>query len=274
MIDNTIVFKNLSKFGLCDVAKNKPGVFDFELDMQGGTQAQNVAETSILKEETADFDVSGYIYAKQFNCPVCEKGFTTNIARESKVRVLSVDFDLHPTCQYINPNFYDIIVCPECGYAAAKDYFNIIAGRQAAMLLAEIAPNYTAQEYPDRLDVDMAIERYELALLNSVVKNGKLGEKAYLCMKLMWFYRLKGDVSRQKLFAELTLKGFSAALVQEDLPIMGLNGDTITYLLGALYMVLEDNINALKLLSNVVVSKSASDRLKDKARNLKDEMKE
>ena len=220
------------------------------------------------------FNISDYTYTKQFDCPVCDEHFVSNVVRESKMRYRSVDFDLHPVCEPINPNFYDVVICPKCGYGAMKEYFGVIASRQADMILAEITPNFTVRDYPAELDADMAIKRYEHALRCSMAKKAKDGEKAYICMKLMWFHRLKGDVENQKKFAELTLKGFNNALATERLPIMGLTDDTITYLLGALYMVLGDNKSSIRYLSEVVVSKTASDRLKDKARNLKDEMRD
>jgi len=220
------------------------------------------------------FNISDYTYSKQFDCPVCEERFASNIVRESKMRYRSVDFDLHPVCEPINPNFYDVVICPKCGYGAIKEYFDRIGSRQADMILAEISPTYKVFDYPAELDADMAIKRYEHVLRCAVAKNAKDGEKAYIYMKMMWFCRLKGDVENQKRLAELTLNGFSAALANEKLPIMGLTDDTITYLLGALYMVLGDEKSAIRYLSEVVVSKSASDRLKDKARNLKDEMRE
>jgi len=263
------IFTRLDKFDLADVPKNRPNIFDFELDMQG----EKVGGV-LNKERIEPFDTDYYIYIKQFNCPVCERSFEAKLIKESKLRVLSVEPDLHPICQPIDPNYYDVIICHKCGYTAAKGFFSNIAGRQADMILADITPKFVAPDYPDQLDVDMAIERYELALLNSLVKNGRDGEKAYYCMKLMWFYRIKGDIDNQKLFAELTLKGFSGALIKDDLPIMGLHIDTITYLLGALYTLLGDKKSALRFLSDVVVSKTASDRLKDRARSIKDQMKE
>ena len=261
------MFARLKKFGLSDVAQGRSDIFEPEI--------QENSESHIFnKEKSAPFNIENYVYAKRFNCPVCEANFTANVVKESRLRVQTVEFDLHPVCQYINPNFYDVIVCSKCGYGAVKNYFYNITERQASLILKDIAPNYIAQDYPAELDIDMAIERYELALLCSLVKNARDGEKAYICLKLMWFHKLKGDEENQKRLAKLTLQGFTSALAKEDLPIMGLQGDTITYLLGALYKILEDKASALKYLSNVVVSRTASDRLKDKARDLKDTMKD
>jgi len=220
------------------------------------------------------FNISDYTYFKKFDCPVCDEHFASNIVRESKMRYKSVDFDLHPICEPIDPNYYDVIICPKCGYASVKEYFNRIGSKQAELILEKITPQFKLQDYPASLDADMAIKRYEQVLRCAEAKNAKDGEKAYIYMKLMWFHRVKGDTDNQKRLAKLTLDGFLAALINEKLPIMGLTDDTITYLLGALYMVLDDNKSAIRYLSEIVVSKTASDRLKDKARDLRDKMKE
>jgi len=225
-------------------------------------------------ERATDFEINNYIHAKKFDCPVCEAEFFSNVVRESRVRVRSIDFDLHPICQHIDPNFYDVVICPKCGYAAMRDYFQNIISRQADLIKQEITPKFKVQDYPTQLSVDMAIKRYEQALMTSMAKNAKDGEKAYICMKIMWLHKTKNDTDKQKQFAKLSLKGFTTALTNEDLPIMGLNGDTITYLLGALCIVLEENESALRHLSEVVVSKTASGRLKEKARDLKDQIRE
>ena len=215
-------------------------------------------------------DLENYIYVKKFSCPVCGKDFSANLVKESKLRITSVEFDLRPVCSPIDPNLYDVILCPNCGYCDARNNFGNISHRQIEAVLEKVSHNFVCREYPDILDIDMALEKYEQALYCSLVKNARDGEIAYICLKIMWLYKSKGDEMQQKLFAELTLKCFEIALASERLPIMGLEGDTITYLIGSLYWLLDDKQSALRLLSGLVVSKSASARLKDRARDLKD----
>ena len=43
---------------------------------------------------------------------------------------------------------------------------------------------------------EKAIERYKLALYNTLVKKGKNSEKAYECLKISWLYR--GDVYKRQ----------------------------------------------------------------------------
>ena len=63
-------------------------------------------------------------------------------------------------------------------------------------------------------------------------------------MKLTWLYRIKGkDLKNEKKFANLVIKGFASALLEEILPIMGLEESTVLYLIGAFSMFVGDNEN-------------------------------
>ena len=141
------------------------------------------------------------------------------------------------------------------------------------MVRSEISPNFKAVPYPREPKVDDAIERYKLALLCAVVRQCKNGEKAYICMKLTWLYKIKGkEAKNEKKFAQLAIQGFASALLEERLPIMGLEESTILYLIAAFSKFIGDQKNALKILSKVITSPRSSDKIKDRARDLKDEI--
>mgnify|MGYP003761606911 CR=1 FL=1 len=53
-----------------------------------------------------------------------------------------------------------------------------------------------------------------------------------------------------------------------------MNEHTLTYLIGDLFRRTGDTENALKWLSEVLISRNATPRLKDKARDVKDAIKE
>ncbi|MCL2616593.1 MAG: DUF2225 domain-containing protein [Defluviitaleaceae bacterium] len=257
------IFAGMEGFGLSSVAENKLELFKSTVKEQKSTQ----------NKETREFCVDDYIYEKKFTCPVCHIPFTSNVARDSKIKVQSIDFDLRPICTPIDPIYYYIVVCDSCGYSAANSTFSKLTQRQAELILAEITPKFRPSPYPKQPDTDMAIARYKLALLNAMVKQAKDGEKAYLCMKITWLYRIKGnEVDNEKMFAKLTLDGFTNALSSENTPIMGLEESTIMCLIGAFSMFLGDNEYAMKVLSDLIVSKKSSERLKDRARDLKNEI--
>ena len=256
------IFAGLEEFGLSAVAQ-KQELFKHAVKEQDATQ----------KKEAPKFNIDDYIYTKNFICPVCGYNFSANVVRESKIRVESIDFDLRPICTPIDPILYNIVVCEGCGYSTANRVFNKATSKQAELILSQITPNFRPHPYPKEPGIEMAITRYKLALLNAVVKQAKDGEKAYLCMKITWLYRIKGDdAANEKMFAEHTVKGFTAALENEITPIMGLEESTILCLLGAFSMFIGQHESALRILSELIVSKSSSERLKDRARDLKNEI--
>ena len=177
----------------------------------------------------------------------------------------------------INPILYDVVVCEYCGYSALIKAFNSVTRIQADMIRSEISPNYKHYPYPSEPTLDEAIGRYKLALMNAMVKNGKDGERAYICMRINWLYKLKGDApDKEKVFADLTLKGLLSAVAKEHFPIagVGLGESTAMYLIGAYSFILGDDKTAIKTLSELILSSKVSSRLKDMAMNLRDDINE
>jgi len=260
LILDSNIFEGMEKFGLTPLIEKTADIFQ---------TAPKKQEDENQKEEKA-FNIDDYIYAKKFDCPVCDESFKANIVKWSKMRMKSIEYDLRPIYAPIEPMYYGVIVCDHCGYSSIMDTFNKITIRQSELVLSEISPNFKPQPFPKEPDIDTVIDRYKLALLNATVKKAKFGEKAYICMKLVWLYRIKeNDAENERKFAVLAAKGFTKALETEHAPIMGLEEVTILYLIASFSNFLGDNRNSLRILSTLIVSKKASERLKDRARDLK-----
>ncbi len=254
------IFDGLEKFGLGEYKK----VELFEPDKKATDKGVNVAEKQ--------FNIKDCIYTKEFVCPVCGKTFGSNIIRTGKVKLENIEYDLRPIYSPIEPLFYDNIVCVKCGYSTVKQMFANIRDSQIDLILNQLTPKFTPITYPDELTIDMAIERYKLTLLNTYIKKGKNGEKAYVCMKLCWLFRIKGDKESELLFAKHTRDGFIKAFSTEVCPIMGLEENTVIYIIAAFSRTLKEYEDSLRFLGRVIVSKTASSRLKDRARDLRDEI--
>ena len=74
-------------------------------------------------------------------------------------------------------------------------YFEHVTSGQIKLIKEQVCANFkpTGSDEPAVLDYDQAIERYKLALFNTIVKKGKTSEKAYSCLKLSWLYRGKAE---------------------------------------------------------------------------------
>ena len=229
------------------------------------------------------------IYDRSFVCPVCDSPFTAKIMKSSKARLLGTDQDLRARYEGIDAVKYDVVMCPTCGYAALIRFFTNVTSSQAKLIREKISQAVTLTVYNDETyGYEQAMERYKMALVNAVVKRSKASEKAYICLKIAWLLRGYGESLREKEtydeklveklgrqedeFLENAYKGFSEARQSEMFPICGMNTVTVDYLVAVLAVRFKDYGVATKLLSAVITSPGANVRIKDRARDMKDQV--
>lgn len=229
------------------------------------------------------------VYEKSFKCPVCEKDFPSRIMKSGKAKLLSTDTDLRAKYEGIDSVKYDVVLCPNCGYAALTRYFTNIGAAQGKLIREKISSSVRITQYhSETYSYEQAYERYKLALACAVVKKAKASEKAYICLKSGWLMRgwresLQESGSKdQKLIAELAkqeeeylqnaYKGFVEARQAESFPLCGMDEMTIDYLLAVLAARFRKYDVASRLLSSILGSPMANARTKEKARELKEQI--
>lgn len=229
-----------------------------------------------------------YLFDKTHTCPICDVTFKAKVVRTGKAKLHSVDLDLRPVYQPIDSLKYDAILCSTCGYAALTRYFNQMTTRQAKLIKEKISVQYNVAEVKlDEYSYEEAIRRHKLALLSAMVSQCKMSEIAYICLKIAWLYRGQGDQisgdnaeqlaekeTAKKFEQEYILKaydGFQKAIAQESsYPMCGMDEITLYYLIAELARQTGHNDEAIRMISKVLVSRGANDRLKEKARKVKE----
>lgn len=245
-------------------------------------------ETEDKKEEVAKVEEKDLIYDKTFSCPVCYQDFTNKIIKTGKAKLLGTDWDLRPKYEGINPLKYDVQVCPTCGYSALSRFFPTVMSAQAKLIKENISPNVRMSAFNGEIyTYEEALERYKLALVNTVVKRGKASEKAYVCLKSAWVLRSyaewldeTGDTTKNKEelktqeeeYLANAFTGFIEARKSENFPMCGMDESTIDYLLAELATHFKKYDVASKLIAGLLTSPTAPSRMKDKARDLKEEI--
>lgn len=228
-----------------------------------------------------------YLFDKKYKCPVCDSDFEAKTVRSGKVRMKNVDIDLRPDYDELDQNKYDVIACPVCGYAALSRYFPNLTKYQIEDIRVKICMNYQQMDYhEDIYTYEYARKLYQLALANAVVKKAKNSEKAYICLKTAWVIR--GETQRldpedadygqkkaendaqEKELLKNALNGFVMARQTEEFPIAGMDSSTLDYLLAALAVETDEREVASKMISEILTSRVANSRIKDKARYLKE----
>lgn len=232
-------------------------------------------------------DESTLILEKTVKCPVCDIEFKEKFVKTGKARLVSQDIDLRPKYADIDAHKYDVIACPVCGYAALARYFATIGSPQAKLVKEKISMSFTGfGEEKTIYSYDDAIGRLRLALVNAVVKRSKVSERAYICLLIGWMLRGKAETlpeetpDREKVlkalkeeemgFLNKACEGLMDSFSKESFPLVGLDEPSATYLIAALCAETGKQEEALRWVSRLIVSKSANDRIKERARNLKE----
>jgi len=226
------------------------------------------------------------VFGKTYTCPVCNEEFKCPTIKSSKVRVIGSDVDLRPIYEKVNALKYDVVLCSHCGYTALSRYFSEITQVQKKLIQEKICSAYRSREEGETFSYEDALRRYKMALLNCITKRAPESEKAYVCLKSAWLLRswresLEGTGNEAKEaqlakseeeYLKNAKEGFEQANMKEDYPICGMDENTVDYLIAALSVRFGEYDVALKILSGVIVSRTVNVRVKDRARDLKDEI--
>jgi uncharacterized protein (DUF2225 family) len=274
------LFSGLEAFGL----GNLSGMDVYEAKEKEAVKGTVQSEKDAFSEEDVIFD-------KTFNCPVCDSEFKTKTVKSGKVKLQSLNTDLRPIYQNMDPLKYDAIVCPKCGFAALNRFFKYVTSAQATLVKTNISASFRGlKEFGNIFTYDDAIARHKLALVNSIVKKAKTSEKAYTCLKTAWVIRGKAEnlskelpdykqqleaLAKEELdFLLKAYDGFDEAFSKESFPLCGMDEITITLLMAELARRVGKYDDSSRWISRVLISKDANERIKEKARDIKELLRE
>lgn len=272
------IFDGLGKFGLGDLAESN--LFEDEKQNEENGKAAAVVKTPEEIEAEMLLD-------KKYKCPQCDKEFTSKTVRSGKAKPIGQDVDLRTKYENIDCTKYDVVMCPNCGYAALPRFFNGCTPPQLKLIKDNISLKFQKKEYTGAIyTYDEALERYQMALINALVKKGKASEKAFICLKSSWVIRgkiesldpekdaeeIKKLEAQEKEFVKNAFDGFANARSSESYPMCGMDEYTIDYLIAVLAMKNEKYDIAMRMLGGVITARTVNKRLKEKAQDLKEEI--
>lgn len=265
----------------------------------GAVGLDSFKEKSIFEEEKATVakdELSGlqimeekdFLFEKSYTCPVCDSKFKVPAIRAGKAKLIGQDADLRPRYEGIDPIKYDAILCNNCGFAAISRGFTNMTTLQMRNIKEKVCSNFRPlPESGETYSYDDAIIRHKIALICSVVKNAKASERAYTCLKISWLLKSKLEIMDNKKSAEYkeleqqlkesvqnAYDGFQQAFSKESFPICGMEEMAYTYLVAELARDLGKYEEATRLIGRIIINPNANQRIKEKAIDLKERIKE
>lgn len=273
------IFSGLSALGLNSLE-------NMDIYEDEGKEKEAAKTKAAVAAQTQEQDI---VFDKKIQCPVCDTTFLSKSVKSGKAKLIGTDPDLRARYEIIDPNKYDVVLCPICGYAALTRFFTHLTQAQAKLIRERISQMVNVPKHNDPIyGYPEALERYTLALANAVVKKAKSSEKAYICLKSGWLVRsyresLQGsgeadpkqlaDLEKQEEeFMLNAYKGFAEARQSERYPMCGMDEVTVDYLLAVLAARFKKYDVASRLVASILGSSAANPRIKDKARDLKEQI--
>ena len=189
------------------------------------------------------------LFYKERTCLLCGAKFKSAKVKRSKQRMSERDSDFFVHYKGENTAFYNVYVCPECGYGFT-DSFIPPKSTKIEKIQKEIAP--VEEDLGGIRTVEKAILAFEIALKCALLGEQKKTIIAGLYLHLGWFNRVRKNEQEEYKNLAQALRFYEDALESErDLE----DPATIFYLIGELNRRLGNDKKAVNFFSRIVNDK-------------------
>ena len=165
-------------------------------------------------------------------------------------------FVLNTQKDSVNALYYNIYVCPHCGFAYSKDFSKYFAPGTKEVIKEKICSNWVPHSFSEERTIDDAIQTYKLASYSATLKKEKHITLAGIYMRIAWLYRFKQDKEQEIRFMKLARHEYEESYSTGDYSGTQVSEIRILYLVGELSRRIGDNQQAMKYFSSFLKNKS------------------
>ena len=134
------------------------------------------------------------LYYSKMTCPNCRREFQHPEVKSKYISLEKQDSDFCGYYTGINPIFYDVFICKDCGYAFTRDSSTPLLDTERATIKTIMSSWRTeGHQYSGLRTLDQAIKIYNLAILCQELRNAKDSVKSSLYLRLAWLNRYQGN---------------------------------------------------------------------------------
>jgi uncharacterized protein (DUF2225 family) len=177
--------------------------------------------------------MSEALYEKSIKCPICNNSFSSKRLRSTACRIDKREEDFYTSYKGHNPMHYEILVCPNCGYAASETSYDSLSTKELTDIKELLSGKVINRSFCGERTVNDALDSFKLALFIAKSREAKNSVIAGLSLKLAWIYREMND-EKEKDFLEYALEYYKHAYDKESLPLGNLDEMSVQYLIGEL----------------------------------------
>ncbi len=199
-------------------------------------------------------------YEKKTKCINCNHPFTTTKIRSRFVRVTSTDSDFRPVYvdEEINPMFYNVSVCPSCGFAFTDDTSPYFPPGAKDIIQKNVTAKWNGRSFSAIRTMDEAIETYKLAYLSATLKKEKPISIAGTTLRIAWLYRSKEDVEEEQRFLTIARNMYADSYSEGDYVGTQMSETRVLYVIAELSRRIGDEDEAIRSFSRVIEQQRTS----------------
>ncbi|EGO64932.1 DUF2225 domain-containing protein [Acetonema longum] len=196
--------------------------------------------------------MSELMYTVEKNCPLCTKEFKTTKVRNN-LAMLKQDTDFCTYYKEVNPYYYAIWVCPNCGYAVQDTYITETLMPVGEQRIRDFLKGKQVKaDFSGVRTREQAVATYKLAIFYAEMSLTLASRLASLYLKLAWLYREGKQEKEEQAVLRKSLEYYEKAAIKEQFPIGNMTEITLQYLMGELYRRTGRLDDALSYLGKVV----------------------
>ncbi|PWW02546.1 hypothetical protein DFQ01_109171 [Paenibacillus cellulosilyticus] len=202
------------------------------------------------------------LYLTKVSCSCCDTSFMTSRVRPSFKRQYKTDSDFCGYYKEINPEYYVVRICPECGFASTENSTSKLTEKQRSDYWERIGKHWSSRDYSGERTGQQALETYKLALLCAQVINESARVTASVLHHIAWLYRELNNQEQEARFLRFALEAYIQVYETEG---SSLNNARLMYLIGELNRRTGNANDAVRWFSRVVNDKRIVDSAMIKA---------
>jgi uncharacterized protein (DUF2225 family) len=176
--------------------------------------------------------------------------------RPSFKKASKTDSDFCSYFKTINPDFYVVRVCPDCGFAATENFNEKLSEKQKTAYYEKMGNQWKYRNYGMERGENVAMDCYKLSLLTAQAIGEKDRVIAALLHHIAWLYRYEGKKEQEDRFLKFARDAYVRVYETET---DSLSNARLMFLIGDLNRRLGDFHTAVKWFGRVIQEKKITD---------------
>lgn len=193
-------------------------------------------------------------YDKKAICMNCNNNFTTTKIRSRFVRIASHETDFKPvyTSNKVNPLYYNVTVCPRCGFSFTEEFSPYFAPGTQDMIHQQITTKWNERSIGALRTIEEAVETYKLAYLSAIVKKEKPITIAGLTLRIAWLHRELEQQEEEMRFLLIARNMYVKSYSEGDYVGTQMSETRVLYLIAELSRRIGEEEEAVRSFSQVI----------------------